>query len=118
MRNAAGLIGRVVIATALIAGCGNAENSGTKQLDTLHKESFEAIVGIWPLTVDEATPVCGTKNAKSLGVEVAGVTYALNGTGETWEHWRDLHEIWAPDPTIPGAYLNEDDLLDFVQRRC
>ena len=89
-----------------------------KKLDTLHKESFEFIVGTWPLTADEATPVCGARNPNSVGVEVAGVAYALNGAAETWEHWRDLHEVWAPNPEIPGAYMYEGDLLDFVQRHC
>ena len=111
---------RLALTIALLlalTGC-SGDDSGPKTLDTLHRDSFEAIVGTWPLTVDEAIPVCGTKNPQSLGVKVGGTTYALNGTGKTWEGWADLHAIWAPDPNIPGGYLNEGDLLDFVAQRC
>lgn len=111
-------IAAVVTLVLTLTACGGKDDSGPKRLDTLHQESFETIVGTWPLTVNEATPVCGTQNPSSLGVEVGGITYALNGTGKTWEHWKDLHAIWAPDPTIPGAYINEGDLLDYVRRHC
>lgn len=110
----------MVAAVAIaLGGCGTTgQNAKAKSLDMLHKDSFEAIIGIWPLTVDEAKPVCGRNNPNSLGVIANGRAYALNGTAQTWEHWADLHEIWAPDPDIPGGYLNESDLLDFVRARC
>jgi hypothetical protein len=45
------------------------------------------VVGIGPLTVNDATVVCGTKNKNSVGVEVNGKKYVLNGTAKTFGNW-------------------------------
>jgi len=110
-------IGVVAALAVVLTACGSGGTSGPRQLDTLHEESFEAIIGTWPLTVDEATPVCG-KTPGAVGIETGGTTYALNGTAETHEHWPALDPIWADNPAIPGAKMPTSDLLDFVQRRC
>jgi hypothetical protein len=91
---------------------------GGRQLPTLHRASFQAIVGTWPFTVDEATPVQGARNPWSIGVVVNGVIYALNGTGKTWEHWADLRPIWADNPNIAGTKLSTTDLINYITARC
>ena len=90
---------------------------GGDKKEVLNRESFQAVVGDWPLTVSSATIACGEKNSESLGVEVNGTIYALNGTAETFEGWKDLHAIWAPDPST-GAFVPSGDLLDYVSGYC
>lgn len=101
----------IALAAVSLAACG-----GEKK-EVLNRESFQAVVGDWPLTVSSATVACGQKNRESLGVEVNGNVYALNGTGKTFEGWDELKPIWAPDPST-GGFVPVSDLLNYVSGYC
>lgn len=94
-----------------VSGCGSGDTE-------VKRDSFEAIVGDWPLTVDSAVVACGVRNKLSVGVTVNGKKYALNGTAKTFEGWSPLDAIWAPNPEIPGSKVNVGDLIDYAARKC
>jgi len=70
----------------------------------------------WPLTVTEGTLSC--KPIGSLGIvtfTANGKTYAVNGTamGQAKKNgWKEIDEIWKPNPSIPGTRINMGPILD------
>lgn len=108
----------IVLVLLLLTACSTTPTpTYPMRLDPLTRDGFNLIVGTWPLKVDKVTPVCG-KHVDTIGVEYNGIIYALNGTAKTWEHWTDLHPIWANDPTFPSIKIDESDLLNYVMLRC
>lgn len=83
---------------------------------SISKSTFK---GTWPLTVNSATIVCGSKSQESVGVESGGTTYALNGPGKTFEQWPWVDAIWAanPDPNS-GPKITLGDLTDYARAKC
>lgn len=74
----------------------------------------------WPLTVGDGYVSCeGEATLFSNG----GVTYSLNGLARTeaktqGKDWKDIDEIWQPDPKIEGAKKDIGPLIDAAQDFC
>ena len=70
----------------------------------------------WPLTVAGGALSC--KPVGSLGIvtfTANGKTYAVNGTamGQAKKNgWKEIDEIWKPNPTIPGTKIDMEPILD------
>jgi len=111
--------------TLMLAGCAStsAATDGSTSFTaaapdpmSISKSTFK---GTWPLTVNSATIVCGSKSQESVGVESGGTTYALNGPGKTFEQWPWVDAIWAanPDPNS-GPKITLGDLTDYARAKC
>lgn len=119
------VIALVLGPTLILAGCASTSTSADSPTSStaaapdpmaVTKATFR---GTWPLSVSSATIVCGTVTKQSVGVTVDGTTYALNGPGETFEHWPALDApVWMADPQIEGAKVNVGDLIDYARTKC
>jgi len=108
------LIRTTAVAALLLAACGctgaSTDSGGSL---TLKKADFGAD---WPLTVAEATVVCGKANR--LMVESGGTTYYLNGLAKGDHKWADLFLIWADDPDVPGLKKDMGPLTEKALGYC
>jgi hypothetical protein len=108
--------------TAFVAGCSGGFASG----DTVHSEhvSRATFHGTWPMTVEGGTLACDTsKGGSSVTFSPDGSTdvYAVNGTAMSWassQGWKDVHDIWAVDPTGMEPRINSSDFDAEGLRLC
>ena len=94
--------------------CSSSSGSQSSSL-TVSRKSF---AGDWPLLSDDATVVCGKQDSISVGVNVNGKTYALNGTAKANEGWPGLRPVWASNPIVEGLKVSVGDLLDYAAEKC
>ncbi|MFC4048343.1 DUF2511 domain-containing protein [Actinomadura syzygii] len=97
-----------------LAGCGSGGGSGKT------REVSRADYGDrWPLTVPAGTLRCdGADGVGAVTITVDGATYAVNGTAKSDGRYRDLTEIWAADPQVPGLRVPADALTEDGLRLC
>lgn len=94
--------------------------------DSVHTEyvSRATFHGTWPMTVDAGTLACDTsKGGSSVTFSPDGSTdvYAVNGTAMSWassQGWKDVHGIWAVDPTGMEPRVNSSDFDAEGLRLC
>lgn len=102
----------IVAATLILVGCG----AGRQDSRAVSRAEFGSE---WPFTVAEGTVFCRVPSQALF--ESNGETYPLNGSASArsaQEGYRNLNDIWRPNPDIPGTRVPIGDMIQLALEQC
>lgn len=103
----------VLAVLLIVSGCGGGGAGNAREV------SRQDLGSDWPLTVDRGTLKCeGSRGVGQATITVNGTTYYVNGLAKQTNKYRPLEEIWAPNPSIPGARMDAGKLTELALALC